>query len=74
MLTVLNLVRGRTNQILFTYVHFYMAVVEATTIVAGCGGDPGACQIIQFLQCHGTAVMAADCKNIATLYQCFHDK
>ena len=44
-----------------------MAVEEAATIVAGCGVDPGACQIIQFLQCHVTARMAADRENIVTL-------
>ena len=51
-----------------------MAVEEAATIAAGCGGDPGALKIIQFLQCHATAAMAADRENIATLYQCFHGK
>ena len=51
-----------------------MAVEEASTIAAGCGGDPRTGQMIQFLQCHGTTAMAADHNNIATLYQCFHGK
>ena len=50
-----------------------MAVEEAATIAAGCGRDPRARKIIQFLQCHGTAAMAADLKNIATLYLYFHE-
>ena len=47
-----------------------MAAEVAATIAAGCGRDPRARKIIQFLQCHGTAAMSADRENIATLFLC----
>ena len=46
-------VMGTANEILFTEEHFHSALAQAATIAAGCGGDSGAREIIQFLQCHG---------------------